>query len=182
MVMNASKWRSFPTEAQRLGTLLALYGELEFEAANVVGVILRDHDTAFRLMFRLKTEGQRLEVFNALTYPTMKRYGLEGEYAHVFGALRYCKSIRNRYAHSHWHTRDGAALEYCNMESGAEKSDGQPSVKLVCFSLSAIDNEIDYFGYCSLGIEFLEQEIRVRNGDIPDHSVPKPIARPKPGP
>ena len=170
----------FPTEAQLIGNILTSYGELEFSAATALAVAMKDSSTAFRLMFRLRNEGQRLEVFNTMMYPTAKTYGLDAPYSHVIGALRTCKSIRNRYAHSHWY-HDEKTVSYCNMEEAAEASETEPMLTFTAVNLNLLREEVDYFSYCDDGLLYLTEEIRRKDGTISSHAFQEPKQRRKPG-
>ena len=126
----------FPDEAKLIGTILTSYGELEFWMASCVGRAI-DDSTAFRTIFRMRNESQRIDAADALLYPKMKLLKLSGAYSHVIGAMRFCRTLRNQYSHCHWSPSDKHLL-FFNMESTAFTSEGDPTVNLVVTELSPI--------------------------------------------
>src|SRR4051794_31432912 len=75
-----------PEEGAIIGRLLAGYGELEVDLALCVAATLDDDvDTAFRIMFRLRGESQRIEIADAFIQQHYSA-GLRSEYGEALGA------------------------------------------------------------------------------------------------
>ena len=171
----------FPEEARLVGALLSGYGELEFELNMCVGAGMGDQTVAFRALFRMRNEGQRLDLAEALIDPAIKHYKLEGEFAHAIGAIRHCKAIRNNFAHCHWHhTDDPPALRYCNMEDAAKSRGNETILNFRPADIELLTEQVSFFGYCSDWFAYLNHELEVRAGKLESHDWPKPKARPLP--
>ena len=70
--------------------------------AATLGQHKHDHRTAIRTLFRVRGEDFRILIGDAIMRARYTDVGLEDAYNEMLGAIRYCKSIRNQYAHCHW--------------------------------------------------------------------------------
>lgn len=171
----------FPKEAQLVGAILAGYGELEFELFQCVSSGMNDLNTAFRAMFRMRNESQRIDLADALVAPAIAKHGLSAEYAHAIGSIRCCRTIRNNFAHCHWrYIEDPLLLQYCNLEDAAKTKHGEPIIKFETASAELLAEQVSYFGYCSGWLQHIHHEIDRREGRIDSHIWLKPTARPQP--
>ena len=181
--MKLAPWfERFPNEAKLVGSILTGYGELEFWLATCVGTAMRDNNTAFRLIFRLRNESQRIDAADALLYPAMKKLKLAGPYSHVIGAMRHCRTIRNQYSHCHWFQEAGKPfkLKFYNLESTAFTSEGDGPLNLVETSAALLAEQVAYFEYCLEGWRYLIVEQDVRAGRLSVNTFDKPKARQQP--
>lgn len=97
----------FPDEASIIGALVVGYGEIEFDLGFCVDVVLSDQDDlshGFKVFYRLRGEDARINLADSLCRPFFAKAGLDHEFAWAIDAVRYCKTIRNQYAHSNWVT------------------------------------------------------------------------------
>jgi hypothetical protein len=173
----------FQVEAKLIGSILTGYGELEFWMATCVATSLNDTATAFRTIFRLRNESQRIDVADALLYPVMKKHGLSGAYSHAVGAMRHCRTIRNQYSHCHWEPVTGAKrLSFFNLEAAAFTSnDDSPAVKTFDVDVPLLTEQVSYFEYCLDGYCYLVEQLKRLAGEEPrDCPTPKPKARKPP--
>jgi hypothetical protein len=92
-------FKRFPAEAEIIGRLLASYTDLEIGVMHMVQVVRDDLDTALKVMFRTRGEGQRLQVADAFARQYYVTLGLETEFAMAMSAVRYALKIRNQFAH-----------------------------------------------------------------------------------
>src|SRR5258707_682232 len=112
----------FTEEGTIIGRMLLGYGELEFEllscAAEVVG-----RDVALKVLFRARGEKQRIEIGDAIVRPQFKGTQLETHYAETIGALHWCRTIRNQYAHSHWLHWEKEGLFFTSLDKAADANE-----------------------------------------------------------
>jgi hypothetical protein len=114
---------AFPKEAAIIGRLIAGYGELEFEFTQCAGRALGDQETAARALYRLRGEDSRMQVADALMRPSYAKHGLGDAYNTALGSMRFCKSIRNQYAHCHW-LPTKAGLFFTDFEKPSKTAEG----------------------------------------------------------
>jgi hypothetical protein len=73
--------------------------------------------------------------------------GLSDSYNEALGAMRYCKSVRNQYAHSHWREDDGW-LMFGEMDKAAKSfAVKELAVPYIPIDLQTIKLQNKYFGY-----------------------------------
>jgi hypothetical protein len=166
----------FPEEGAAIGRLVVGYGELEFQVAVCLNSVLRDADTTFRAMFRLRSESQKLDVADALMRPKFTEIGLAKEYATGFAAVDRCRLIRNQYAHCHW-LGFGMAVQFTNLEPIAKKKEGKMVVRFQDIDLALLQKQEEYFGYAYEWLRFLshEADLRAKLIEKHDHQRPKPL-------
>jgi hypothetical protein len=56
--------------------------------------------------------------------PSFKEADLEGEYGHMYGALKYCHTIRNQFAHCNWADEFNGGLFFADLEESAKTAEG----------------------------------------------------------
>jgi len=176
-----NQWQlQYPEEARLVGAILMGYGELEFELCLCVRSGMLDADSAFRAMFRMRSESQRIDVAEALVAPAIAKHNLASQFANALGALRHCKSIRNQYAHCHWHWEENTGLRFCDMEAAAKSPQGQPILKLVSTSVELLTMQVEFFEYCSDWLCHVHYELQLLSGRIGSHTFPAPKPRNRP--
>ena len=178
----------YPLEALTIGRLLAGFGELEFILAYCVGTVLlneklgiKDEGLGIKTIFRLRSEGHRLETADAILRHPMITFGLKTEYENVYTSMKHCKNIRNQYAHCHWADHSKAGLFFTNLEELAnEKEQKILTFDWLHVDVKLLDDQENYFMYCRDYLNFLQQEIRVRLGESRDNDFSKPKGRSPP--
>jgi hypothetical protein len=170
----------FPVEAMLVGNLLAGYGELEYELTICTGIAISDFDTALRAIFRSRSESQRLEVADALMRPKYIAAKLDGEYADAIGAVRYCKKIRNQFAHCHWYPDMQAGLYFTNLEEGARSTSGTPMLSVLHVDPELLKRHELYFCYAHDCLVYLQYELQKRMGEIITHNNVMPAKQRRP--
>lgn len=135
--------RKHPNETAAVGRLVLAYGELEFALCLCLATAL-DDDTeeerlirAGRVLYRCRGEEMRIVVADALMRAKFASAGLEDPYTESIGDLRYCKKIRNRYAHCHWTTDDQHGLCFLSIEEGASHADFSMLTRVLDMALIA---------------------------------------------
>lgn len=172
----------FPKEAARIGRIIAAFGELEFILALCVGEVLNDRDTALRAIFRLASDRARIDTADALIRPFYVKIGLQAEYSDMIGTVRYCRSIRNQYAHCHYGDQPRYGLFLTNLQDAAEKPE-EFEYQWRHVDVPLLDQQEHYFLYAQMCLQFLEAEYRFRSrrSSVP-HSFPWPTKRERPPP
>lgn len=149
-----------PAETRLIGLMLSGYGELEYDLSVLVGCALGNPSMGLRLFYRLRSEAQRLEAADAVLNVRCGEAQLSGPYAMAYGAVKWCKNTRNRYAHCHWIIRGGPPNEelcFFDLEEAAKLSgaDDTDIVTLRPVSLPLLEQQARYFQYASECVSFL---------------------------
>lgn len=170
----------FPNEAAMIGRLLAGYGELEFDMCEVVGVVLRDPTLAFRAVFRMRQESQRIDLMDSFLHKAVEKYGLSGPYGHALGAIRYCRTIRNQFAHSHWIDFKTEGLFFTNLEDAARSNKGgEPLAHFRHVDVQLLQSHEAYYSYAQDCLLFLQHTIRAKDAEAIGGSYHHPWTEPK---
>lgn len=161
-----------------MGRLLLGYGEVEFWIVTLAGFGVGDPMHAFRVVFRCRSESQRLQVADALVRPKMKSLGLEAAYTDGYGAARHCLKIRNQYAHLHFHA-EGKLLKITNMDDFAAKPDSD-QLYFRPLTVQTLQEQDAYFGYTVTLLSHVWGEAQAMLGGNPALRLPMPAKQPQP--
>lgn len=170
----------FPAEAAIIGRLLAGYGELEFDLVYLAGHVLKNHDQTFRILYRVKTEGNRLDVADAIIRPALPNDGIRGQYANTIGAIHICKAIRNSYAHCHWLMNEArTGIIRTSIEEFARKENA-PSMATTPVKLAILEQQEAYYVFVIQCLDYLNAELGllINNGDPHQLKFPKILPPP----
>jgi hypothetical protein len=170
-----------PREREIIGRLLIAYGEIEFAVMCCLSAALQsDHNHSCRVLFRVKGEGARIEVADALIRPAYSKIGLGPKWGNAYGAIRVCKNIRNQYAHCHWQVFMGA-LSFMNLDQmAADSTEGPVILDLVRLDLNLLERQSTYFQYALDWLFYLEAEYQTRALKSPNHDLVEPKSIPAP--
>jgi len=180
-------FQSAPAEAELIGRILAGYGELEMEFANCLAATLgqhkHDHRTAIRTLFRVRGEDSRILIGDAIMRARYTDVGLEDAYNEMLGAIRYCKSIRNQYAHCHWLFEKNKGLFFTRADKPALSAIGALSFTFRHIGVPVLLKQEEYFCYTDDWLSYLQWDYlkRVRKERLPSIPVfeaPKIIPQP----
>jgi hypothetical protein len=175
------EFSDFPQHREIVGTLLVAYGEIEWAFAiclqRALDITASD---ATRILFRVKGEGARIDVCDAIARPAFAKIGLGGQWGNAIGAARHCKSIRNQYAHCHWRKFDDGVLRFLNLDNEAAAAEGPLVVKAIPLDLELLQRQRGFFIYTLDWLYYLEEEYSLRMGKSPGNAqvAPKSISRP----
>ena len=178
--MSLSVFQHYPKESAIIGRILTGYGGLEYQLSHCLSAALGNRPSIFRAFYRLRGEQQRLEVADALMRPHYEEVGLADKYNETIGSMRWCRNIRNQYAHCQWTAYEDAGLFFTNMEDPAKKADGNITFKLYHVDEVLLDLQEKYCFYSEDWLAHLRGELeRLRNGTT-NHfpEAPKIIAQP----
>lgn len=172
-------FQRYEKEGAIVGRLLAGYGELEFDFASILAIVINDVDVAYRAMFRARGEEQRLLVADALIRPKFKAIELYTPYCEAYQDLHHCRKIRNQFAHCHWYDDKDEGLCFLNLENTASKPMSN-RIRKNPVDLGLLKNQEVFFVYVQDCLEYLEEECKRRSGRLSTHSLspPKRIDRP----
>jgi hypothetical protein len=169
-----------PEEAALIGRILVAFGEIEVTLAVVVGNVgLQDLELGLRSIYKVRGTASRLELADALLRPKCIQEGLEQEYFTNKGAIKYCQTIRNQFAHCIWADDLNAGLFFTDLQNAAERAD------ILRFNWRHVDvalltQQLEYFDNTLAGIISLENAWLVRTkkkGGI-GYPAPKTISKP----
>lgn len=177
-----TEFRNFPEEQEVLGRILIAYGEIEWALVECLRHILDiEISAAVRILFRVRGEGARMQVADAIARPAFMKIGLGPKWGNAFGAAKVCKDIRNQYAHCHWRVLDDGFLRFMNLDDEAGTvAEGAIKAKLIALNLDLLRSQDQYFGYALDWLYYLAEEYRKRAGRSSSHALtePKSIAAP----
>lgn len=175
------EFEKFPLERELLGKLLIAYGEIEFALVDCLRQVLNnDLSTSIRILFRVRGEGARMEVADALVRPAFAGIGLGGKWGNAIGAARTCKNIRNQYAHCHWRLLDDGVLRFMNLDVEAETPEGPIKAEAIPLKLDLLQRQDQYFEYTLDWLYYLAEEYKKQAGRSSSHDLtePKSISAP----
>jgi hypothetical protein len=167
-------------EGRLVGEMVTGYGELEFDWASLLSVVLNSNAKAFRTIFRLKNEANRVQIGDALMRSEMVKFKLEKPYIEALNTLSWCKKIRNQYAHSHWFTSKKTGLSFTDFEAGATENGELLKLSFSPVDLVLLEKQAHYFSYCMQLLFYLREEFAVRRGDKTKHDAKRPKQLPAP--
>jgi hypothetical protein len=156
MVLHFPAFDRYPTEANLIGRLLAIYGDMEFDLMNCVASV-HDLDLALKALFRPRGESARIDVADALARHAYVEAGFETEFSEAIGNFRFCLSVRNQYAHCQWYDSPDIGLGFVDVQKMAESTKHLSLVNLlVCpIDVPLLTQQSDYFGYVQDCLRYL---------------------------
>jgi hypothetical protein len=174
------EFEGFQEEQALIGRMLMAYSEFEFEIARLLAYALPGgDDAAGRILFRVNGEAARLDVADAILRPFFDKLKLGGKWCNTLGALRYCKTVRNQYAHCNWVKDTDRPLSFINMDKDADSPDGTLTVHFYPTDLALLQKQHQYFEYTLDWLFYLGCECRHLSGEeSPLPQVPKSIPQP----
>lgn len=172
----------YEKEQQTVGRMLMAYGEFEVKVARLMSYAFGgDADTAARVFFRVNGEAARLDVADAILRPFFSSLKLAGQWGNALGALRYCKNVRNQYAHCSWFAREGKPLSFTNLDQDAHSKEDILLSQLYPTDLELLQKQEQYFEYTNHWLFYLTFRCRQHAGEpSPVSQVPTSIAQPPP--
>jgi len=173
-----------PEERDLIGKIILAYGVLEVALLESVRAALNDDIyTATRVIYRLKSESNRLEVADALVRPKMTEKKLKLAWEEAYRAMKVCKGIRNTYAHSQW-LSDKGTLRFGDLDKAAKSPEGKCEINMRPITKPVLEQQYAYFTQTDhLLLWALDQyQIAARlPRKLPDHQhVTKPKKTPPP--
>jgi hypothetical protein len=173
--------RHFPKEEQIIGRLVVGYGELEFLFHCCVGAALQDEDAAFRALFRIRGEATRIDVGDALMRQQYSATKLRDRYNEMIGAMRFCKTVRNQYAHAHWRGDKDGWVSFAALEQAAKSHAGTPTIAFTPIKLPVLTQQEEYFVYTAQTLQHLWPEYEHLTGQkLTGPRRPEPTIIPQP--
>ena len=152
----------FPKGESIIGNLLLAYGDLEVWMASCLGATWGESTEGFKVLYRLRSEANRLDIADALLVPAVTRLKLLTVYNKAYAAMRHCKKIRNQYAHCQWSKgKTENEAYFLNLEQGAN---AEGHLRIYHVDLPLLVNQQRYFRYCADLWCYLQGEIELRDG------------------
>lgn len=169
----------YPEEANLIGRLVVAYGELEWRLCNLAAVGTRDLNQAWRAIFRARGEEARIQVADALIRPALKDLGLVAHYEEALSAIKWCRKIRNQYAHAHWMANE-SGLTFANMDSAAASNADDPKIPSAPISVPILKQQVAWFDFTSEMLWYLQDVCKWRASGSPNPppAIPKKVPQP----
>jgi hypothetical protein len=169
-----------PKEAAIIGRLLAGYGEIEFFILQILEKVLNHPSIAARLLFRLRSETNRLDIADAALCEVCYSWDLKDAYDNAMATVRYCLKIRNQYAHCHWLPETENGLFFCNLETPSKEKHGEIILEFLNVDESLLEWQETYFAFCQETLLWLRFELqhKLDPAEALKRSIPR-FARPK---
>lgn len=165
-----------------VSAMVLLYPELESVLLNYVTLALDvSADDGVRLLYRTRSEADRLNIADAILHPFFSKMRLEGAYSQFLGAIRHCKTIRNQYAHAVWDVTEENTLRFASLDEPARTKEGETFVPFRPIDLSLLESQYAFFEYTNHMGWYVIAEAEFRMDRRKRHKValPKPLPRPK---
>ena len=139
-----------PQERDLIGKIILAYGVLEVSLLECVRAALNDDVyTATRVLYRLKSESNRLEVADALVRCKMAEQKLVSAWEDAYGAYKFCKTIRNSYAHSMWISDPDGELRFGDLEKAAKTATGKSRINFRPLNRATLEKQFAYFTHAN---------------------------------
>jgi hypothetical protein len=169
-------------EAALIGHMLLAYGEIELLTALCLARALNSQDSAFRMMYRIMGETNRIQGADAIMRPAYVAAQLVAEYDRAMASVSECTTIRNRYAHCQWadHAAEkGSGLFFVNLRDSAM---GQEPLDYFWLHVDVplLTEQTDHFDYTAELLQYVEAELAARTGRSRGHGFQVPPERPRP--
>lgn len=173
----------FADEAAIIGRILAGYADLELDLMHCVRSVRGDLDVALKALFRSRGETQRINVADALARQLYHDLGIGPDFETAIGAVRYCLTIRNQYAHCTWWNDNSGKLAFANLEELAKKNILVTDLHRLSthhVDVPHLEAQIAYYEYTDDMLMWIIQEGNARTGKpaMPGHARPRQLARP----
>jgi hypothetical protein len=135
-----------PEERDLIGRIVLAYGVLEVALLEAVKAALGgDGNTATRALYRLKSESNRLEVADALVRPKFSEKNLGRGWEEAYAAFKFCKGIRNTYAHSQWISDEQGVLRFGDLDKAAKTHGPKCQVIMRPITKGVLEKQYAYF-------------------------------------
>jgi len=172
--------RSFPKQRVVLGRILLAYAELEMDLCGVVSYA-HDLNIAIKALYRMRGEGQRIQIADGLARQVYAAAKLETVFSEMIADMTYATGIRNQYAHCVWN-RTGKKLSFLDMEAIAYENGPADKAKTVKrrIDLKLLRQQETFFAYVQDCLLYLQSAIQAHQGIKVDKPWPKPAKVPRP--
>jgi len=153
---------------------------MEFGLCILLGTVIQNVKSSIGAMYCVRSEGARVDIAEALLMPKMQGAGLSDQYIHTMAEMRFCKGVRNQYAHAHWMDVP-ERLQFFNLENIAKSSLPNPLVNPVSIDVPLLRLQENHFGYVDDLLTYLEKEYcrKALGGEEHDIQKPRQERRPK---
>jgi hypothetical protein len=174
------EFSEFPEERDAIGQMLMAYGEIEFGLLTLIATVMDDdNDLAAKILFRVRGEGARIDVSDAIIRTAYYKVGLGPKWENALGAIKVCKKIRNQYAHCHWQIWD-KKLKFIDFDVDARSSEDEITINFMPTDLRLLQKQVEHFLYALNWIYYLETEYKKRAGRLESHDRKEPKSIPAP--
>jgi hypothetical protein len=175
-----------PEERDLIGKIILAYGVMEVALLEATSAALDGNlTTAMRVLFRLKSESNRLEVADALIRPRFTKHRLGDAWHDAYLAFKFCKGVRNTYAHSQWVSDEHGVLRFGDLDKAAQGHGEKGKIDMRPLTKGVLVKQFAYFTHAEHLILWATDQYQKKTGlprKLPDGQfviAPKRIPQPK---
>lgn len=143
-----------PAEMETIGRMVLAYSELDLVLCHAAGLVMNDKFAMLNALHSVKQEAARLDIIRHLTAGLFGARGLKAEFQTCIDAMKYCRSIRNQYAHATWGSA-ATGLEFGDLTD----TDWNNGPKMNPTSLSLLREQEAFFEYTKECLLYLEGKV-----------------------
>jgi hypothetical protein len=170
-----NSFRFFPKERDSIALIIASYGWVEFILAYCVGHAIGGEQHGLRTIFRLNSNEARIDTAESLLLPICDQLGHREKHKEVILAVKFCKSIRNQFAHAHFEGIQKVHGLFFSTMAEATVDDFKFNYFFRHVDVHLLKQQEAYFEYTIACLQFIQDEIRVATGaDSTGHVTPWP--------
>ena len=178
MTMINPSLEKFPAESAIIGLLVTGYGELDITLCHLAGIALGERLVMMDALVSIENEGTRLDLISKLVRHLMVKLEYGNEFGEAIGAMRYCKGVRNQYAHAQWSEQDGQLFFAKASEIKYSENGYSDLSKRKGITLSLLQEQAAYFSYTRSNLVALEYNLMRAELDLPLTTPRQTIAFP----
>ncbi len=171
-----SPFLQYADEAPIIARLLAGYTVLEQDLLNCVQVAIGDFDGVLKALFRIRGEARRIDEGERIGQSPYLSLSLGAEFNEAITALRYCRLIRNQYAHCRWWDDNSGKLAFANLEDAARLPTVVPDLLNLLpkhVDVALLQSQEAFYTYTDQILAWVNYEGRTR-ANLPSGPVPRP--------
>lgn len=150
------------------------YSELDITLCHIGGLALDQKWTVLDALHSVENEGARLELVNKLARHILAEKSMGAKFGEAIGAMRYCKSARNQYAHAHWMVDEHKKLHFASSRSIEWTQNG--SISWNGIDVTLLLEQLAYFEYTRRCLMWFEWKLLnpTQNRPFPSHTPQPP--------
>lgn len=145
-----------PAEMETIGRMVLAYSELDLVLCHAAGLVMNDKFAMLNALHSVKQEVARLDIVRHLTSNLFNAAGLKVEFQTCIDSMKYCRTIRNQYAHATWGA-SSSGLEFGDLTA----TDWHDGPTMHPTSLALLQAQEAFFEYTKECLLFLEGKVSV---------------------
>jgi len=163
-----------------MGRMTIGYGELEIHFVSCAGYAFGNLDFVLRTSYAIKGEANRVKLANTMAGASYRELGLGNEYSDIYGIVKFCKQVRNQFAHSQFGDGEDGEVIFANIDDDATFSGGRFTPQWKKLTRELLREQEAYFRYAREFLLWIEGEVRNRRDRAAGNKRPYPSLHKKP--